>query len=326
MCQLKGAKISIGFLCTFMLVFFNGCIVESKKTQNTEQIDEPNELFLPGLVSTSMYERDMAITPDGKELIYTLGDPRQNRRVLVSLRKIGDSWGKAKILNISGSHQDIEPFFAKEGKRLYFASNRPLPGHPERNDYNIWYSNRNDDGWEAPVPLDTIVNSKGDEFFPSLSSNGNLYFTATREDGKGREDIYMSEYDKGKYKYPVSLDSVINTAFFEFNAYISPDENVLIFSSFGREDELGGGDLYMSVKDSLGDWSKARNLGSEINSNKLDYCPFIDWSDRKFYFTSERSMKLPVRIKDPEELVEFGMGNLNGLGNIYRVDLDRIGL
>ena len=45
-----------------------------------------------------------------------------------------------------------------------------------------------------PVPLNENINTSGDEFYPSLASNGNLYFTATKEEGIGREDIYTASF------------------------------------------------------------------------------------------------------------------------------------
>ena len=209
---------------------------------------------------------------------------------------------------------------------MYFSSNRPLPGHPERTDYNIWYSERTSQGWAEPTPLDSVINKKGDEYYPSLSLNGNLYFTAAREGGKGREDIYFSRLVDGSYLPAVSLDSTINTPYYEFNAYVSPEEDLLVFSSFGRKDGLGGGDLYLSVRDSLGNWSEAKNMGAEINSEKLDYCPFIDWKRGHFYFSSERSKTLLGKIGSVEKLREYGLTDQNGFGDIYRVDLGQIGL
>ena len=80
-------------------------------------------------------------------------------------------------------------------------------------------------------PLDSIVNSDVDEYYPSLSSNGNLYFTAAYSNALGREDIYKSEFINGHYQTPQPIDSNVNSVAYEFNAFISPDENLLIFSS-----------------------------------------------------------------------------------------------
>ncbi|RAJ15142.1 WD40 repeat protein [Olleya aquimaris] len=281
-------------------------------------------LFGEHVISTPLYERDLAISPQGNELIYTLGDYKQNKRCLVSLNFENGEWTDAQILNISGQYQDIEPFYSNNGNRLYFASNRPIYNDNTRTDYNIWYSDRIESAWSEPIALDSVINTKNDEFFPSLTTSGNLYFTATRADGIGREDIFVSEYLNGQYLAPKPLPEAINTPLFEFNAYISPDENLIIFSSFGRADGLGGGDLYISQKDKTGQWTASKNLGKLVNSTALDFCPFIDWKSRSFYFTSERLSLNNNKLEQIESLKQIANHPLNGFGNIYKISLDSI--
>lgn len=282
------------------------------------------ELFGPGLISTEFYERDLAISPGGDEIIFTLGDYKQYHRVLVTTKRIDGQWTTPEVLSFSGTHQDIEPFLSHDGKRLYFASNRPMHGETENGDYNIWYADRSAGSWGTPRAIDTIVNTDMDEFFPAVSANNNLYFTATREDGMGREDIYRAQWNGDHYLPPAVLDSAINTPAFEFNAYISPAEDLLIFSSYGRADGMGGGDLYISLKDEFGNWGNSRNLGGAVNSEFLDYCPFVDWPRRNLYFTSERVDSSAIKITGVPQLKNWADKHGNGLGDIYRISMDQL--
>jgi len=303
-----------------LFTFFISCTQEPKSILQLEYDKDELELFGPHFISTHLHERDIAIHPLGQELIYTLGNQKQSRRALVALHQQGKNWSPPSVLNISGKYQDIEPFYANDGNRLFFASNRPMRGESEAGDYNIWYADRDIDGWKSPIALDTIINREGDEFYPSLSANGNLYFTATREDGIGREDIFVSRFENEIWQKPSVLDSNINTKFYEFNAYIDPDETVLIFSSFGRPDGQGGGDLYYSIKEADGSWSKSKNMGDIVNSPQLDYCPFIDVENDVFYFTSERfeSDNKPITV---ESLKANSFKPQNGFGDIYRIPM-----
>ncbi|RCW91332.1 TolB family protein [Winogradskyella arenosi] len=300
-----------------------GCEAQSHQAQEAiidiETTAEDLSLFAEHVISTPLYERDLAINPQQNELIYTLGNYKQTKRCLVVRQKKKGRWQNAEILNISGQYQDIEPFYSHDGDRLYFASNRPIYNDTTRNDYNIWYSDRVEDRWSDPVALDSIINSKGDEFFPTLSREGNLFFTASRANGVGKEDIFRAEFVDGTFKSPEPLPAEINTATFEFNAYVNPDENIIIFSSFGRSDGFGGGDLYISRKDKKGQWTASKNLGEDINSNKLDYCPFVDWTSGNFYFTSERATLQDDKIESVEALKQQTDQPLNGFGNIYKV-------
>ena len=314
------------FLLTLLLL---GCQSNTESIEKTPSINirtvaDGLTLFGEGAISTPLYERDMAISPQGDEMIHTLGDYKQNKRCLVVVSKENGKWMKPKIMSFSGTYHDIEPFYTNNGNTLYFASNRPIYKDSTRNDYNIWLSNRIKGVWTEPEALDSIINTRGNEYFPSLSEKGNLFFTATRKNGFGREDIFISENIGGKFMIPRPLPVQINSVAFEFNAYISPKEDLMIFSSFGRADGFGGGDLYISQKDEEGNWMQSKNMGALINSDKLDYSPFIDWENRNFYFTSERIADEEKDLTHLDSLVHFANSTLNGFGNIYVIGLDKL--
>ncbi len=140
----------------------------------------------------------------------------------------------------------------------------------------------------------------------------------------GKEDIYVSRLVNAEYQSPSPLDTNINTATYEFNAFVSPDEDLLIFGSYGRPDDLGGGDLYISRRESGGSWGKAYHPGAPVNSDRLDYCPFIDFPRGNFYFTSEREEPFPGRINTVEELEQQSIAPQNGLGDLYRIAFSQL--
>ena len=313
------------FACSVLIASCSPPPVESPDLDLAES-PETAEIFAENVVSTDLYERDIAISSDGNEVIYTLGDYRQNTRCLVSITKSAGVWQSPQIMPFSGRHQDIEPFLEPGDKRLYFASNRPIFGDSTRSDYNIWFTNRTEEGWSEPVALDTVINTPGDEFYPSVGKSGALYFTATRTDGIGREDIFIAQPANGGFLAPQPLDTTVNTVYFEFNAYVSPDENLLVFSSYGRDDGFGGGDLYYSVKDNSGKWGQSVNMGKRVNSDRLDYCPFIDWERENFYFTSDRTGKQPESLTSVQDIRKEANSIQNGFGNIYRINLSKLNI
>jgi hypothetical protein len=230
--------------------------------------------FSPGFISDGHAQRDLALSGEGNELFYSLSTPSNGFRALVHVRLNEGEVISRKIASFSGNHDDIEPFFAPDQERLFFSSNRPVNDSDTIPDYNIWYVERMGADWGQPIVLGDSVNTpEGNEFYPSVSANGNLYFTASYE--RRLEFIWKSEWKDDYYTAPVKLDSGVNSSRYQFNAWISPDESLIVFSSFGRDDGFGGGDLYVSRKDSIGKWEPAQNLGPGINSDKLDYCPFI---------------------------------------------------
>lgn len=314
-------------LASFLLLLNFSCSSNrSPKPKNIITLNNPSlhvQVFEPGLVSSFLHERDFAVHPNGKIILFSRGSFDQKDRHIVQIRIYGDSAGLPLEVPFLSQFDDIEPFFHPNGKELYFASNRKLSPESTRKDYNIWKVTFDESTmeWGKAEPLPEIINTEVDEFYPSVSENGNLYFTAAYPNGLGKEDIFMSRFENGAFSKPEVLPSQINSGTYEFNAYISPNEDVLLFSSYGRADDLGGGDLYMSKKNAAGNWQEAIHLNEPINSSSIDYCPFVDWERQTFYFTSNRK-----KVKTEKVLLNHLQRNAvmpeNGFGDIFRVHTD----
>lgn len=265
--------------------------------------------------------RDFSMSTDGKEVYFTAQSPMEEVSVLVQANMGETAWEKRLFLPHSGQYKDLEPFLSPDGLKLYFASNRPLNNSSEaKKDFDIWVLERKniDDDWSEPINMGAPVNSEFNEFYPSVSNNSNIYFTSDRPNGKGKDDIYMSKWDSNLYSDPVSLEASINSEGYEFNSFVSPDENHLLFSGYNREGGMGSGDLYMSIKMADGSWGEAKNLGATINSDKMDYCPFIDFQSGTLYFTSKRSDIKATKLNNLKEFEGLLKTTANGHSKIYQ--------
>jgi len=274
-------------------------------------------LFQP--VSNALPNRDLTISPDGAMMLTTIQSYKREVSAIILYEKKNEKWGKPEIAPFSGTYSDLEPAFSPDGNKLFFASNRPTPEKPEKTDYDIWYVEKTDNGWSEPIHLPETINTDTNEFYPSVANDGSLYFTATYENSKGKEDIYVSKWQDGSYQKAESLSEGVNSATWEFNAYVAPDESYIIFSSFGRDDDLGGGDLYISHRNENGNWSPAKHFGEAINSQKLDYCPFVDYAGN-LYFTSSKANFKDISI---DELMKLPNQVENGLDNVYIIDFKK---
>ncbi len=272
-------------------------------------------IFAPRFVSTGLNERDAALAPSGDAFYFSVGSPSSDRFDIVAVRKVNGLWHPPAVVSFSGGGFDLEPFLDGEGKTLYFASCR----EGGAGGWDIWVVGKEGRSWGEPRPVAGGVNSAGDEFFPCVTANGSLYFTADREDGFGGEDLYVARPDDGRYGPAKNLGAAINGETDEFNAWVDPDERFIVFSSFDRGDGEGGGDLYVSYRGADGNWTEARNLGPAVNSPALDYCPSVSPDAEVFFFTSTRVVGDggggPPRSYDRLEEEYFSPGN--GLGDIY---------
>ncbi|WP_142783647.1 TolB-like translocation protein [Changchengzhania lutea] len=266
--------------------------------------------------------RDLAIAPNGDEIMFSAQSVMGNLSSIISVKKKHDTWQSPQVASFSGKHFDLEPFFSHDGLKLYFVSTRPLVDTTlVAKDFDIWYVERSDlnQGWSKPKNMGPPINTEHGEFYPSIANNGNLYFTRDNPTLKRRDDIYMSPYVNGEYEKAIALNDSINSDGYEYNAFIAPDESYLIFGCYNREDGLGSGDLYISYRSKSG-WSTSQNMTKPINSEKMDYCPFIDSKTQTLYFTSKRdntttSFKKPIDIDALKN--EFERYD-NGASRIYK--------
>jgi Tol biopolymer transport system component len=278
--------------------------------------DSP-KVFGPGIISDGFSNRDMAVSPDGNDLFYTLQWSYGLFSVILHSKKIKGEWTRPETAWFSGRFNDLEPAFSPDGSKLFFTSNRPLKeSDSSEKDYDIWYMQKKGNSWENPVNAGTLINTDKDEFYPSLAKNGNLYFT--RENGESKDDIFLSLFKDGNYEMPAPLPAAINSKGYEFNSFIDPDEKYIIFSAYKRSDDLGGGDLYFSLH-KAGDWQPAIHFSPGINSAALDYSPFVSTDHQYFFFTSKRQhLKFPFKkSKTAAEIREVLNSYGNGNDDIY---------
>jgi len=281
-------------------------------------------LFAPGIVSTGLSERDMAMTPDGDEIYFSgaLGANHDFSAILV-VRRVEGRWSKPEVAPFSGNYMDLEPAISPDGQRFFFLSNRPLPGSSEPlGNEDIWVMDRTATGWSEPASLGPPVNSEAAEFFPSVTRDGTLYFTRR---GEGRsETIFRSRLVDGAYTEPEELGPEVNSGQSQFNAFIAPDESYLVVCVWGREDSLGGVDYYVVFRSPEDEWSEPINLGEGINLTEgSEWSPYVSPDGRYFFFMSSRSTiqdrHSPDRLgyADMQRLHDLPM---NGNSDIWWVD------
>lgn len=138
--------------------------------------------------------------------------------------------------------------------------------------------------WTTPVNITPDIQSDGDFYVSSLSSDGTLLYLS--RDDNNNSDIYVSRFDGTKWSVATKLNKNINTKYWESHASISADGKSLIFSS-DRPGGFGGLDLYISYLGVNGDWGEPVNLGPVINSTfNEDRASFLD-DTNTIYFCSQ---------------------------------------
>ena len=65
---------------------------------------------------------------------------------------------------------------------------------------------------------------------------------------------------------------------------VAPDESFMVFTAI-RPEGLGSTDLYLTLRRADGAWTKARNLGSKINSGYFEFGARISPDKKYMFFT-----------------------------------------
>jgi OmpA-OmpF porin, OOP family len=137
-----------------------------------------------------------------------------------------------------------------------------------------------------PEVLSDPINQFRNQYFPSLTADGQyLLYTVRNATGKfDDEDLYFSEKINNNWTEPKQIGNSINSKEYEGASSISGDGKTLVFTYGSRSEPC---DLYFSKK--IGnEWSKPKNLGTNVNTKDWDSQPSLSADGRTLYFSSER--------------------------------------
>jgi Tol biopolymer transport system component len=213
--------------------------------------------------------------------------------IWVSTRaRVDDPWGAPVNLGptINSADNDFCPTIARDGKTLYFVSNRP--GFCGGDD--VFVSRLRPKGWDAPVNLGCEgaggPNSSGNEAGPSALSEPHagpvVYFSSTRA---GTSDIYRSASHGGSFGPAVLITELSSLIAQDGQPNVRRDGLEIFFFS-NRPGTLGSNDIYSATRATTADpWSTPINLGPAVNSAASDTRPSLSWDGTTLYFGSGRA-------------------------------------
>lgn len=259
------------------------------------------KLFIPGIVTKrNVRHYNSSFSDDGKYLVYTI----PGKAVIQTFEN--NTFSMPEVLINDSLNNYGDPHISPDGNRVILSSNRPFSENDTIQQSSLWEISRLNKGWSEPKRIKIDMGFEGGFSFPSITKKGVLYFAYIPADGTRNMDIYSAQPTSGGYAKPVKLPDHINTKNFEGDPFIDRAERFLIFAGFERDETYGKSDLYISFKLENG-WSKAINLGKEINSHSYDGSPYVTADDKYLIFTSGRH---------PEE------ANEEELFNVFYVSFD----
>ncbi len=194
-------------------------------------------------INTKYWESHAFITQDGQYLYFTSNreDGYGNLDIYKSERKDDSTWGEPENLGetINTEWNEDTPFLTNDGKTLFFSSK----GHYNMGGFDLFVSQKTEDGWTEPQNLGYPINTTDDNRFMAPMNNGeDAYYAHLNKTASNKKDIfkyhlkdihdkeiidiegimtYESEEDKNRKDFTINL---INKKTNDTIAKLNPDD------------------------------------------------------------------------------------------------------
>ncbi|MCP4439201.1 MAG: OmpA family protein [Aureispira sp.] len=224
-------------------------------------IDEDKKEFKYGTIekyhdrlNTRLHDGPICMTADKRKMYITRNAINKNkasysRNGLINLQimeteRTSSGWSKLKAININNPEYSIaHPAMNKYGDKMYFASD--IPGGFGGFDLYVSYLENND--WSHPINLGPEINTEGDEVFPFVTEDGELYFSSDGHVGLGGFDIYTTKVRKGVWDEVTNLGNPINSSKDEIT-FVMDSTKLFGYFASNREGGKGFTDIYSFTK------------------------------------------------------------------------------
>ena len=133
------------------------------------------------------------------------------------------------------------------------------------------------------VNLGAPFSSSGLGWQASITKRGAIYFIeATRS-----HDIYRAECINGFYSSAEKLDPPINSDIADWQVFIDPDDEYIIFGRYQIPDPSHENGVYVSFRKQDESWSEPVDMGTAINGDHGGYWPYVTPDKKYFFFVSD---------------------------------------
>lgn len=209
-------------------------------------------VILDATVNTADNEGASILNAKGTNLYFTRCPVIKKENIgcdiLVS-PKSGKSFKEAKSLNLKGDADQSDtltvghPAINKRETLIIFASD--MAGGQGGKD--LWYSlyNKREKSWGTPINLGPSINTPGNDMFPYLDKDENLYFSTDGLIGLGGLDMYKAEKTaENKWGNATNLAYPLNSAGDDYGIIFEKGTDQKGFFTSNREGGKGKDDIY----------------------------------------------------------------------------------
>lgn len=204
--------------------------------------------------NAKFHDGPASFSKDGNLMVFTRNnyddrsaDGTKKLQMFYAYKTEDGKWEKAKAFSFnSNEYSTGHPTVTPDGKTIYFASDKKggFGGA------DIYKTILLDTGWSAPINMDSLINTEGDELFPFYHDlSKSIYFASDGHIGLGGLDILAYQLETNQL--PVNLGYPLNTHHDDFALILNDDQKGGFFSS-NRTGGEGHDDIYgFEIKESV---------------------------------------------------------------------------
>lgn len=290
--------------------------IQSQRWEKATPLDEQE------LINTKFDEGTPSLSADGTQLYFTrcrFDNKAAYGAEIFSAKKSRDNWSEATDMDIvSDSIIGAHPSISSDGQTLYFVSDME-EGYGGK---DIWKVEAVSDGWGQPENLGPEVNTPGDEMFPYIRDNGELYFSSNYHPGMGGLDLFKAIYNTTDERWEVfNMQAPMNSNGDDFGITFLPKKDKGMFSS-NRKGSMGD-DLYSFELPPKIFKVEGEILNAESNSNEPNAFIRVIGTDGTNLKVRSIDGQFQYKMKPETEYIfaAFKDGFLNAKSLINTIDL-----
>lgn len=201
-------------------------------------------------INGKFHDGSPAFSQNGDYMIFTRNNNKGKNKDGIRDLKLYEAhneegfWTNVRELPINDNDFSCaHPTLSKDGRRLYFSSNRP-GGY---GGMDVYLSEKVGNTWQEPINLGPEINTSGNEIFPFISEDESLYFSSNGHQGLGGLDFFSVKktdvQDETSWTGRENLGKPFNSEKDDVGFYIDPQNESGYFSS-NRIGGHGEDDIY----------------------------------------------------------------------------------
>lgn len=227
---------------------------EQGKWQKPETIE--------GALNSELDEGVLCFSADGNTMYFSKArrEPNSSTSVEIYCSKRADAaWSDPVKMEITSDTLSVfaHPAVSPDGKYIYFVSD--MPGGEGGND--IWRAPLDGERVGLVENLGNLINTEGDEVFPSFRANGDLYFSSDGHAGAGGLDIFKATFTEYGVWQIENMQMPVNSFADDFGITFGVGESG--FFSSNRNDGRGYDHIYSFELPLLQVWVEGLVLDNE---------------------------------------------------------------